>query len=122
MECNAGRRPITAYGRERFVSLNWTFKDDGNNEWADFAVGHFKVSVMDQDGDASEWSLKYRDVYLVCFERQDDEGMKYHFDIAQEKAERAFRIAFEQKELLRQLDKFAAALEADALPPEKGSA
>lgn len=101
------------------MSLNWKSRDDGNSEWASFETGHFKLSVMDQDGDGSVWSLEYRGVYLVSFKSQDDEGDKYHFDIALEKAERAFRIAFDQKELLRQIDKFTDALAAPSSPPSK---
>ena len=99
------------------MSLNWKFRDDGNNQWASFETGRFKLSVMDQDGDGSEWSLEYRDIDLVCCKNQDDEGGKYHFDVALEKAERAFRIAFDQKELLRQIDKFVDALASAPSPP-----
>lgn len=88
------------------MPLNWKIRDGANDSWAKFETCGFKLWVMDQDGDGSVWSVEYSNVELASGNIYESGEGTYHFDLAIDAAERAFRIAFDNKELQKQIKNF----------------
>lgn len=94
------------------MALNWKIRDGANDSWAKFEACGFKLFVMDQDGDGSAWSVKYRGVELADGIIYEAGESKYHFELAMDAAEKAFRIAFDNKELKKQIKRFQEELKS----------
>jgi hypothetical protein len=72
-----------------FTSLKWAFTDHRDGEVAKFAVGGFRVRVVDQDGDCSVWGIRRHGKVVASGE--EDGFDPPHFFAALAKAEAALR-------------------------------
>ncbi len=70
--------------------LNWKFKEHWWGETATFSACGLEANVMDKDGDASSWSVRFRGVVFAS-ENDIYSTQPYHFDLAMQRAEAALR-------------------------------
>lgn len=83
------------------MSLNWKTYSIGDDDAAKFEAAGLKVSVRDEDGDASYWCI-YRGEILVASGHEHEDGEDpYHFDRALEAAESRFLTEFQRMKAIR---------------------
>ncbi len=70
------------------MAVKWRYEEHNDCEIARFKCNGFELYVIDCDGDASNWEVKYNGV-IVAEEDYLYSTTPYHFDLAQERAEQA---------------------------------